>query len=299
MRFKRLVSVIILILILPAVLSGCGENKIKENLAGHLTAYFFDVGQADSTLLVFPDGTSMLIDAGNRNDGAHIADYIRRLGIKDLDYLVCTHPHDDHIGGMKEIFNQLNVGTVCIPLIPDEFKPTTKIYESFNKDIKNEGSRLLELTAKTVIFEKQDSNVAVVSPAENSVYSDLNNYSLTLLINCFTNTLLLMADAEEPCERDMLKLGINLDADILKVGHHGSENASTAEFLIDASPKVAIISSGAGNSYGHPNKGALTRLSAVGAKVYRTDTVGTIIAKCYDGGFNIETSTDIMLDGDR
>lgn len=141
--------------------------------------------------------------------------------------------------------------------------------------------------------------MTALAPASDAIYSDLNDYSLVLLVTCYTNTLMFTGDAEMPSELDMQRLNLNLDADILKVGHHGSENSSTEEFLKAVSPKVSVISSGAGNKYGHPTADALDRLDAIGTKVYRTDTAGTIIAKCYDGGFNIETTTDICLDGEH
>jgi competence protein ComEC len=298
MVLKRFLSFLLILTLTASLLIGCNGKELKYS-DDCLTVYLFDVGQADNSLLIFPDGTTMLIDAGNRNDGKLIANYLKNLGVSNLDYLVGTHPHEDHIGGMNDIFNAFNVKTVCVPLIPNEFKPTTEIYTDFNNNIKKEGSRLLELSAETVIAERENFNVTSLAPSVDGIYSNLNDYSLVLLVNCFTNTILFTGDTEKPSELDMLRLNTNLDADILKVGHHGGENSSTAEFLNKVTPKAAVISSGVGNTYGHPNEEALKRLSDIGAKVYRTDTVGTVIAKCYDGGFNIETDENLILDGSR
>jgi competence protein ComEC len=198
-----------------------------------------------------------------------------------------------------DIFEEFKVETVCMPLIDDSFKPTTAIYKNLLSAIKNEQSRTLELCGGTAVVEKENYNVTTLSPGSNSIYSDLNDYSLTLLVNCYSNTILFTGDAEKPAELDMLSSKINLDADILKVGHHGSGNSSTQDFLNAVTPQVSVISCGKGNTYGHPHDDAVERLGKIGSKVFRTDTVGTVIAKCYDGGFNIETNTDIKLDGNK
>ena len=298
MKLKRLLSLIIAVILPFSAFSGCsGKNDITES--DHLTAYFFDVGQADCSLLVFPDGTVMLIDAGNRSDGIYIADELSSLGIKNIDYLVCTHPHEDHIGGTEDILSKFKIENILVPLIDDEYIPDTTIVKNFYENAEKSGAKLIELTAGTAVIEKDDYRVTALAPASDAIYSDLNDYSLVLLVTCYTNTLIFTGDAEMPSELDMQRLNLNLDADILKVGHHGSENSSTEEFLKAVSPKVSVISSGAGNKYGHPTADALDRLDAMGTKVYRTDTAGTIIAKCYDGGFNIETTTDICLDGEQ
>ena len=301
MHNKRVFSVLLILILVINSLSGCSFGKPKEIAFSDecLIVYFFDVGQADSSLLLFPDGTVMLIDAGNSADGEEIAGFISNLGIETIDYFVCTHPHEDHIGGAADIFNEFDVKTVCMPKIDEEYLPDTDIYKSLMKAVAEENCKDLYLTAGTLIMEKDTCNVTSIGPGVNSVYSNMNDYSLTLLVNCYTNTLLFTGDAEKPSELDMLNSGINLDADILKVGHHGSSNSSTDDFLEAVTPKAAVISCGTGNTYGHPNEAALTRLNDIGANIYRTDTVGTVTVRCYDGGFNVETSNDIELDGNR
>ncbi len=298
MKLKK--TIVILLAVILTVLSvGCSKENKDHYSDSHLTVYFFDVGQADSSLLIFPDGTVMLIDVGNRNDGALIADRLRELNIGTVDYLVLTHPHEDHIGGAKDVFNMLDIKTLCVPDIDEDFLPETATYKTLLESAEKEDCQTVYLSSNTVLLEKDDYNVTALTPNLNSIYSDLNDYSATLLINCFTNTLLFTGDAERAAELDMLSLNKNLDADILKVGHHGSENSSTKEFLKAVTPKVSVISSGVDNSYGHPTKEALQRLEDIGSKIYRTDTVGTVIAKCYDGGFNIETDNKLHADGDR
>ena len=165
--------------------------------------------------------------------------------------------------------------------------------------IAKEKCRELYLNSGMLLVEKDNYSITALSPAENSIFSDMNDYSLTLLVNCFSNTILFAGDAEKPAELDMMNSNLNLDADILKVGHHGSGNSSTNDFLKKVTPQVSVISCGKGNTYNHPHSDAVNRLLKNGSKVYRTDTVGTVIAKCYDGGFNIETDANIKLDGNK
>ncbi len=298
MRFIKNLAALILAVLLLITSVGCSSENKGHYSSSCLTVYFFDVGQADSSLLIFPDGTVMLIDAGNRNDGALIADQLRSLGIKTIDYFVLTHPHEDHIGGADDIFNMLKISTVCLPLIDEEFLPETGVLTTLLDCIEEEECKTVYLSALSTLIEKDNYSVTALSPNSDSVYSDMNDFSVVLLVNCFTNTLLFTGDAEEPAELDILRLDKNIDADILKVGHHGSSNSSTEAFLKAVSPAVSVISCGKDNSYGHPSKAALERLQAIESNVYRTDTVGTVIVKCYDGGFNLETDNKICLNGD-
>ncbi|MBE6798885.1 MAG: MBL fold metallo-hydrolase [Ruminococcaceae bacterium] len=292
---KRIISVVLL-LILSLTLCSCGRPISDDSC---LCVYFFDVGQADSSLLLFPDGVSVLIDAGNQADGKLIADYLKKGGIDTLDYLICTHPHEDHIGGTDDIFDNLKISNVCLPYLDSEFYNPTNLYNNLLSNISNEGSNIIYLNAGSVLLERSNYSIEAIAPGKDSVYSDLNDYSICLLVDYYTNTILFTGDAEERSETEILGTKKNIDADILKVGHHGSSGSSSKAFLEAVTPQVAIISCGKGNSYGHPNKEALTRLEEVDSKIYRTDTVGTVIAKLYDGGFNIETDSNINLDGNN
>ncbi len=294
---KRIVSVLILIaLVLTFV--GCGK-KDRAFSSDSMTVYFFDVGQADCSLVLFPDGKAMLIDAGNRADGDFIVNHLNRLGIDTLDYFVLTHPHEDHIGGAEDIFKKFKILTVCLPNIPKEFEPDTGIFRDVSTAIEKESCRTLKLNSNTVIAANETYEITALNPHENAVYSDTNDWSLSLLVNCFTNTILFTGDCEQPAELEMINSKINIDADILKVGHHGSENSSTEAFLKATTPLASVISCGRDNSYNHPHIKAIERLDNIGSAVYRTDTVGTVIAKCYYGGFNIETDNSICLDGNK
>ena len=292
---KRILSMLLAIVLV--FLCSCSKPKPISS-EERLTVYFFDVGQADSSLLIFPDGLTVLIDCGNKADGPLIADFLKMNSIRTIDYFIASHPHEDHIGGMDDIFLVADIKTVCAPNF-DGNEPKSKYQTNLMENIEKEKAELLSLNENTIIINKDNYNIKTLSPSKSSIYSDINDYSLCLLINCFSNTLLFTGDAEEPAETDMAKLNVNLDADILKVGHHGSQDSSKTAFLSLVTPKVSIISSGKGNSYGHPRAEVLERLQNIGSEIYRTDTVGTVIAKCYEGGFNIETDKSLCLDGDR
>ena len=292
---RKLLSLILILSLLLA--SSCSRKSITNSEC--LTVYFFDVGQADSSLLIFPDSTTMLIDAGNRADGENIAEFLKHGGIDTIDYFICTHPHEDHIPVAENIIYTQDITKTYRPNTDEAVYTPATIYTTILESIEKEKCETLYLTSGTILLKKESYSVKATAPGDNSVYSDLNDYSLSLLIDYYTNTLLFTGDAEKTSESEMINTNINLDADILKVGHHGSRDSSTDIFLKAVTPQVAIISCGKDNTYGHPHTEAISRLNDIGATVYRTDTVGTVIARLYDGGFNIETDNTIELDGNK
>lgn len=262
-------------------------NSLKEevstkNVNGNLKVHFIDVGQADSILIQEPSGKSMLIDAGNNDDSDLVVNYLRAQGISKLDYVVGTHPHEDHIGGLDVAINTFDIGNVILPKISH----TTKTYKDVLVSIKNKGLKVTTATGGKT-FNLGNAKCEIVAP-NASDYEDLNNYSVVMKVTYGNNSFLFTGDAEDVSENEMLSKGYNLKADLLKVGHHGSHSSTTPEFFKAVSPKYAVISVGTGNKYGHPTQETLSKLSNAGVQVYRTDEMGSIIATS-DG-------TNIMLD---
>jgi competence protein ComEC len=251
---------------------------------------FIDVGQGDSTLIT--DGThAILIDAGETDYADTVASFIEDKGIKKLDLVIATHPHSDHLGGLPGVLKKIPAGEIMIPKIPDDKTPTTKIYENFLDTADAQNIPLRETFAGDS-FDVGDIHFDVLSPEKNADYNDLNDYSTVLMLTYGDTRWLFTGDAEKPAENDILESGVNLSADVLSVGHHGSANSSTADFLVEIAPQIAVISCGKDNEYGHPTDEALTRLGEYTERILRTDISGTITLKTNGETISINNKED-------
>jgi len=250
-----------------------GNEKVAQQAtSGQLKAHFLDVGQGDSILIQLPNGQNMLIDAGTSEAGSSVVSYLKKQGINKINYLVATHPHADHIGGMAAIVQTLAVERVYMPRVSH----TTKSFENLLETIKAKGLKINKAEAGVTIINQDGIKAGFIAPC-GSGYDGLNNYSAVVRIQYGSTALLLTGDAESVSEQEMIASGANLKADVLKVGHHGSKSSTTQAFLSSVSPKYAVISCGADNSYGHPHQEILDRLKKAGVQTYRTDTQGTVI----------------------
>lgn len=232
-----------------------------------LQIWFLDVGQADSILIQNGDA-NMLIDAGNNEDGKKLVSYFQSLGIESFQYVIGTHAHEDHIGGMDDIIDNFNIDTFYMP----DAITTTATFESV----------LDSLEAKNIAFQTPsiDSIFKLGNATIDVLYvgtddSDLNNTSIVLKLTYGNTNILFMGDAEKEVETIIEKKDIS--ADVLKVGHHGSNTSSSKTFLEKVNPNYAIISVGTGNSYGHPSNTTIQNLENQNIQIYRTDENGTII----------------------
>lgn len=260
-----------------------------------LEIHFIDVGQGDCSLIMW-EGASMLIDCGEREQSETVKKYLKKQGVKKLDYIIATHPHSDHIGGMGDIISEFEVGKVIAPRVSDDMTPTTKTYERFLQALKDKSLKLtaakpdttytLSSTAASAA-EKSPPKFEVLAPVKD--YDDLNNYSVVIRLTYGATSYLFTGDAEKEAEIDILQNGADVDADVLKVGHHGSSTSSCDEFYEAVSPEICVIQCGEGNSYGHPHKETIDTINSSGAKVYRNDTDGTVIV--YSDGDDIFVKT--------
>ena len=237
-----------------------------------LTVNYIDVGQGDSKFIELPNGETMLIDAGNPNNASGIIRLIKDKGYSTLNYVVATHPHADHIGGMANVLDSFEIGKMYMP----KKEHTSKTFENLLDTIDNNNIELHSAKAGVNILDTTDLDIAILAPISDS-YSDLNDYSAVVKITYKGNSFLFMGDAESIVEKELLNAKANVKADVLKVGHHGSHYSSTSEFIKAVSPKYAAISCGANNQYGHPHSETLDRLNALDISIYRTDEVGTIV----------------------
>lgn len=288
---KRIASLLLSIAVL--MLSGCDilgtqpKTMIGSVSSGGSTmeVHFIDVGQADAIFIRLPDGQIMQIDAGKNNTGDEITEYIKSQGIEKIDYLIGTHPHEDHIGGLDNVIKAFEIGEIYMPRVSSSKTPTTKTYEDVLMAIKDKGKAITAPHAGDIIVQGENYKAEVFSPKRED-YDDLNEYSIVIKITYGDAKFLFMGDAEALNEREIVDAGYDVNADVLKLGHHGSSTSSTEKFLKEVSPDYAVISCGKGNSYGHPHDEIVERCNNLNIKMLRTDNDGNIIMKT--DGKNIE-----------
>ncbi len=237
---------------------------------GLMRVHFIDVGQADSAFIELGNGQTMLIDAGRSGNASTIVNYIKALQYETIDYVVASHPHDDHIGGMATVLDSFNIGKMYMPKQAHTITAFTNMLDV----IEDKNIELYTAKAGISILSSGIINIDVLAPFADSD-SNLNNVSAVVRITYGKTVMLFTGDAEHVIENQLLNSGI--DADVLKVGHHGAGSASSSSFIKAVSPEVAVISVGEGNSYGHPHAYTLAILNEVGANIYRTDEQGTIV----------------------
>lgn len=250
--------------------------------------HFIDVGQADAAL-VLCDGEAMLIDGGNAPDSNLIYAYLKKLSLDHLEYIVCTHAHEDHVGGLAGALNYASVDVALAPVTSYD----SRAFNSFVSYLTKQGVAITVPSAGDT-FTLGSADVSVLGPVNSS--DDPNNTSIVLRVVYGGTSFLFTGDAEREEEQDILDRGYTLDSTVLKVGHHGSDTSTSYVFLREIMPEYAVISVGEGNSYGHPTEATLSRLRDAGSKVFRTDMQGDII--CTSDGKNVSFSVARNADAD-
>lgn len=258
------------------------QAEINEQSENIIRVYFFDVGQADSILFISKNET-MLIDAGTNETGNRVVENLRELGITKLNYLIGTHPHEDHIGGMDDIINNFEIEHIYMPKI----QTNTKTFEDVLDSISQKG---LKITAPKqgstfMVGDIQCEVMLCGSGTEEEQKENLNLSSIVIRSVYGEQSFLLMGDAEAANEKSRTWP----ETTVLKVGHHGSTTSSSSTFLNQIKPQIAIISCGKDNSYGHPKQTILNRLQKLGTNIYRTDEKGTIMMISDGKNYKIKT----------
>lgn len=255
---------------------------IIQPVESELAIHFIDVGQGDS-ILIKNGAKAMLIDAGDNGYGETVVNYLKQQGIKRLDYVIGTHPHSDHVGGLDDVIDSFDIGNVIMPNVVHN----TKTYEDVLLAIKNKG---LKITTPIVGSDYQlgDSVFTILAPSSEK-YSNVNNYSVAIRLAFIDHSFLFTGDAERLSENEMLATGLNLEADVLKVGHHGSDTSTTPDFLKRVNPKYAVIQVGENNRYNHPDSIVISRLKQAGIQTFRNDYHGTIIVRSDGNAITFQT----------
>ena len=245
-----------------------GRELTEEKMSVHI----IDVGKADSIYINSGD-KNILVDAGDIDTSNKVLEYLKKRDVKKLDLVVVSHPHKDHIGGMRDIINEIQIERFMMPEVPDDIIPTGKTYESM----------LLALDKNNIKVDKPicgdsfkigDMELNILSPSKQ--YDKLNNNSIVIKLKYGSKSFLLTGDAEKEAENDIIKSGYDLKSDVLKVGHHGSKTSSTQNFLNAVSPKYAAISVGENNK-NLPRYSVVSRIEQSNIKIFRTDINGDIV----------------------
>ena len=271
---KRLIALLLLFLFLPA----CALADLE--------VHFLDVGQGDCTFIVC-DGEAMVIDGGPRGASAYVYSYIReRLSQGRIDYMISTHPHVDHVHGLASILNAAPVDLILTPVL----EWNSKAFDKMLKYADAQGTPLV-VPQEGDTLQLGGALVTILHCWPEAVdQGRTNDSSIVMRIDYGKTSFIITGDAEDWSEYMMIDSGMNLKADVLRVAHHGSNTASTLEFLQAVQPEYAVISVGKDNEYGHPHEAVLERLQEVGSTVLRTDELGTIVM--VSDGKTVRVNTD-------
>ena len=246
-----------------------------------LKVHYLDVGQGDSIFVELPNNETMLIDAAESYQSENIINYLKNLNYQKIDYVIGTHPHTDHIGGLKDIINTFEIGKIYMPKVIS----TTKTYESLLMAIKDKNLKINTAKAGTSIIDTDALKINILAP-NNSIYTELNNYSVVTKITYGTTKFLFMGDAEKLSENEIKE---NVTADVIKIGHHGSNTSSSIDFIKKVNAKYGIISVGLNNKYNLPKEETITNWENSVTKIYLTSTNGTIRASSDGTNIKIES----------
>ena len=258
------------------VISTAADSK------GLLAVHYIDVGQGDSAFVQLPDGKILLIDAGPSTDVVNR--YVSALGCKKIDFIVATHPDADHIGGMPQVLDEFEVGDFYMP----DKAHTTRLFENMLDSLDANGCSVNVAESGVVVAVGDGYNVEIVAPVAE--YEDNNNSSAVVVVECGDVSFLFTGDIENQAETDILNSGADIDADVLKIAHHGSDSSTSETFLDAVTPKLAVVSVGADNKYGHPSIEVVSRLNARYIPYYSTAKLGTVVIECDGMSCNVITS---------
>lgn len=287
-KIALLVSICIAVL-----LSGCTQyqqqNKKEETSqlpleqSKEMKVHFLDVGQGDSILIQSPNGKNLLVDGSTRSAGKDVIAYLRTHRVEKLDYVVATHPDADHIGGLLSVLNSISIKN----FIDSGKVHTSQTYEKMLQLILDKNIPFIVPEVGETIPLDDELDITVLNVGEDS--DDNNEASIVLKIVYGEVSFLLMGDADTYVEKNILERA-NVEATVLKAGHHGSDTSSSEKFIEAVKPDVTILSYGKDNSYGHPDADVKSRLERLSSQIYGTAEVGNIVVETDGEDYNVLTN---------
>ncbi|BCZ48318.1 metallo beta-lactamase superfamily lipoprotein [Clostridium gelidum] len=274
---KKYLFLVLLAILISSLTIGCNlfapnSNKNTQIDSNKMLVHYIDVGQGDS-ILIQVNNKNLLIDAGPNSDKKKLLNYLSALNLETLDYVIATHPHEDHIGNMDNVINDYNVLAFYSPKV----QSTTKAFEKMVESLKSKNLKINVIKKGTDSIDLGENTKVTVFSPNKDYYEDLNNYSPVIKIEYGKTSFLFTGDAQKDVEKEILATNEDISADVLKVGHHGSSTSTTNDFLKKVNPSLGVISVGQDNTYNHPNDGTIKRLNDNKVTIYRTDKDGTVI----------------------
>lgn len=265
-RRGKLFSLLASLLIVLSMIHPVYANDASTTMAVH----FIDVGQGLS-ILVQSGGQNLVYDGGDQGHSDQVVSYLQQQNVQTIDYMIASHYDEDHIGGLIKCMNVFSIGNIIGP----DYVHTSDLYDTFMNSA-SEKTITIQYPKVGDVFDFGTGSFTVLSP--DGISQDSNENSVVIKLENGSNSFIFTGDAEETSEQDMISTGMNLDCDVLSVGHHGSESSTTWDFLAATSPSYAVVSCGAGNQYNHPSAETMERLSDMEIPVFRTDKQGSVAA---------------------
>lgn len=293
-------GVLIVALAGAVVIAGCGGlqapgQQRAETPGGELAIHHIDVGQGDATLLIAPNGETMLIDSGEyRDNGTEVLEYLDNHGIDRIDHLVTTHPHADHIGGHEAVIETYERERGGIGAVYDSgAMHTTKTYKEYLDAVERHDITLYQVGQEASIPFGDAVDTTVLHPPENATAGELNDESLVLRIEFGETAYLTTGDSEGVAESRLIEAyGDQLEADIYQAGHHGSSTSSSEEFIRMVDPDIAVVSSARDSPFNHPHASTLSRFGKLGIRTYWTGVHGDTVIRTDGATVSVDTGTD-------
>ena len=271
---NRQLSTTHLIILLCLSVFAFSTHSIAQEKDGLLKIYFLDVGQGDSIFIEAPNGNQILVDGGPDNRVLSELAKVMPFYDRDIDVVVASHPHADHIFGLIEVLSRYNIANI----VEAKEKYNSPVFKKWEEVVKEEGSNYIEAKSGKIVDLGNEITLTILVPFrsyDGAILKNPHEANVTVLLQYKSFRVLFTGDMEMPVERQLLLDGKDISADVLKVGHHGSRTSSGDSFLSSVDPDVAVIQVGK-NSYGHPTREVLSRLENYGIKYYRTDLDGTV-----------------------